>query len=323
MLEGLLTRACLGALAVGALSACAAHSDETAPAPSAVVAASGALEPRAAGAGSATPSAPVTASATAAAESATAPASGPPGRRGLWIWEFQKKAPDAARAAELAASWGVGRVFVKANNGDQGPRWAANASAVNLRPFVERGIEVWLFGYFYPPDVADQDGRTWGDLDAQVGAALALARAPEVRGFVVDAEEEFKGRGADAAALCKKLRAGLGSKKLAYTTYGWIGPNRSFPYASFDAHCGDAFLPQVYYAFGWPGDVEGSLERLTKELGPLRLRAPVWPVQSNERAPTADRMNAFFARTGPDASIFHFHAEDSPQARELAKVRFR
>jgi hypothetical protein len=262
------------------------------------------------------------ASATATA-SAPVVTSSPRGRRGLWIWEFGKKAPDAARAAELAASWGVGRVFVKANNGDQGPRWASNASAANLSPFLARGIEVWLFGYFYPPGVADQDGRTWGDLDAQVAAALALADAPGVQGFVVDAEEEFKGHAADAESLCRKLRAKLGSKKLAYTTYGWISPNRSFPYATFDAHCGDAFLPQVYYAFGWPGDVDGSLDRLEKELAPMKLRAPVWPVQSNERAPSADRMNAFFARSGPDASIFHFHGEDSAQTRELARVRFR
>jgi hypothetical protein len=266
--------------------------------------------------------------ASAAVASATASTSAsarpePRHRRGLWIWEFGKNAPLAPRAAELAQTWGVHRVFIKASNGNLGPRWAKNASPENIAAFSERGIEVWLFGYFYSPDIADADGRTWGSIDEQVKMMLAAAKAPGVTGVIVDAEEEFKDRPAEAKELCVKLRAGLKGKKLGYTTFGWLKPNKKFPYATFDRYCGDVFMPQVYWAFGWPGGIDGSLARLRDDLAAMKLSAPVWEVQSNEKDPSAASLGEFFEKTSPDASIFYFFPEGSPQTKKLGRLRFR
>lgn len=250
-----------------------------------------------------------------------AAATPPRSKRGLWIWEFDKRAPSPARAAELAASWNVGRVFVKGGNGNESRRWAANARPENLAPFLSRDIEVWIFGYFYAPDVADADGRTWGTIEEQVDATLRTV-TDRVTGFVVDAEEEFKDRPKDAERLCKLLRSRLGERPLAYTSYGWLRPNKRFPYATFDKHCGDAFLPQVYYAFGWPGGLEASLDRMEREIGELGLKAPVWPIQSNERDPSLADLQRFFERAGPNASIFYFFPEGTAQTARLASVRF-
>ncbi len=264
---------------------------------------------------SAEPLASASASVSASAE--------PKHRRGLWIWEFGKNAPPAPRAAELAESWGVHRVFIKASNGNLGPRWAKNASPENIAAFAERGIEVWLFGYFYSPDIADADGRTWGSIDEQVKVMLAAAKAPGVAGVIVDAEEEFKDRAAEAKELCVKLRAGLKGKKLGYTTFGWLSPNKRLPFATFDRYCGDVFLPQVYWAFGWPGGIDGSLARLRADLAAMKLKAPVWEVQSNEIDPSAASLADFFDKTSPDASIFYFFPEGSPQTKKLSRLRFR
>jgi hypothetical protein len=215
----------------------------------------------------------------------------------------------------------VGRVFIKGGNGNEQRRWAANARPENLAPFVERGIEVWIFGYFYAPDVADADGRTWGTIDEQVDAVMRTV-TDQVTGFVVDAEEEFKDRAKDGEALCKKLRARLGGRPLAYTSYGWLRPNKRFPFVTFDRWCGDAFLPQVYYAFGWPGGLEPSFDRMQAEVAELGLKAPVWPIQSNERDPSVADLQRFFDRAGPDASIFYFFPEGTPQTAKLAQVRF-
>lgn len=265
--------------------------------------------------------APPSASAVASASASTSAAAGH--RRGLWIWELGKNAPLAPRAAELAQSWGVHRVFIKASNGNLGPRWAKNASPENIAAFSERGIEVWLFGYFYSPDIADADGRTWGTIDEQVKVMLAAAKAPGVTGVIVDAEEEFKDRSAEAKELCVKLRAGLKGKKLGYTTFGWLKPNKKFPFATFDRYCGDVFLPQVYWAFGWPGGIDGSLGRLRDDLTAMKLKAPVWEVQSNEKDPSAASLADFFEKTSSDASIFYFFPEGSPQTRKLGQLRFR
>jgi hypothetical protein len=260
--------------------------------------------------------------ASTAPPTAEVPPAAPPAKRGLWIWEFHKKAPSPERSAELAASWGVGRVFIKGGNGNERRRWAQNARPENLAPFLERGIEVWIFGYFYSPDIPDADGRTWGTVEEQVEATMRTI-TPGVTGLVVDAEEEFKDRPKEAEQLCKLLRARLAGKSLAYTSYGWIKPNKRFPFATFDRHCGDAFLPQVYYAFGWPGGLEASMDRLERETRELGLRAPMWPIQSNERDPDLALLQRFFDRAGPDASVFYLHPEDTPQSASLAKLKFR
>lgn len=259
-----------------------------------------------------------------ATSSPTAKPSAAPGaverRAGLWIWELSKNAPSAEQAAALCRELGVRRVFIKGNNGSDGARWQKNASRDNLRRFTERGIEVWLFGYFYAPGVADADGKTWGTLGEQVEAAMRVASAPEVTGFIVDAEEEFKDRAEDATALCRALRARLGSKKLGFTSYGWLSPHKRFPFKAFDRACSDVFLPQVYSTFGWPGGVEGSLARMRKEREALGLAAPVWPVQSNERDPAASDLARFFELAGPDASVFYLHPEGSSQNEKLRRV---
>ncbi len=277
---------------------------------------------------SAVASSPASAPLPTAASSAAEPAPPPPAkaetlRRGLWMWEFDVKGPSAERSAELAAKWGVYRVFIKGSNGDQGPRWWKNAGEANVEAFTKRGIEVWVFGYFYAPDVPDQDGKTWGSIADQVDSIAKVAKQKGVKGVVVDAEEEFKDRAKDAELLCRSLRLKLKDRSIAYTTYGWLGPNKRFPFKTFDRHCGDAFLPQVYYAFGWPGDVDGSLERLTKDVRAMGLLAPMWPVQSNEKDPSVERMKAFFDATGPDASIFYMHKDGTSQTQKLGSLRFR
>jgi hypothetical protein len=216
------------------------------------------------------------------------------------------------------ARTGAKRVFIKATNGRASARWEANASPANLAHFAARGLEVWLFGYFYASP--DADGVEWGTLDEQIRAMVKVADRPEVYGVLVDAEEEFKGKATEAEALCRGLRAALPTKKLAYTTFGWLSPNKTFPYKAFDRTCGDAFLPQVYWAFGWPGGVRASLTRLQKDVESMRLEAPVWPIQSNERDPAAADLELFFELAGPDASVFYLHHEGTPQTEKLARM---
>jgi hypothetical protein len=241
----------------------------------------------------------------------------------LWIWELGKNGPTAERAAELAARWGVRRVFLKSGNGASRGRWARNFSAENRAPFVRRGIEVWAFAYVYGDGVADADGRTWGTIDAQVDAVAGASVFADVAGIVVDAEIEMVGRPDDARRLCAELRARLlPGQRLAYTTFGWIQRWRRFPFEELDRGCGDAFLPQVYFAEGWPGGAAASLERLAAGVAARGLRAPIWPVQTNMPNPDVATLREFFAIAGPDASVFFLHAEDTEQTRRLAQLRW-
>ncbi len=244
--------------------------------------------------------------------------------RGLWIWELGVNGPPAERAAELAASWGVRRVFLKSGNGAARGRWARNFGPENRAAFARRGIEVWAFAYVYGEGVADLDGRTWGTVDEQIDAVADATVHDGVAGLVVDAEIELVGRADDARRFCEGLRARLGpTRKLAYTTFGWIQKWRSFPFEDFDRGCGDAFLPQVYFAEGWPGGVEASLERLAAGIAARGLRAPVWPVQTNMPNPDVTVMRSFFAAAGPRSSVFFLHPEGTEQTRRLALLDWR
>lgn len=260
----------------------------------------------------------------------------------MFLWEIGKNGPDAARAAELLAQWGVGRVFIKSSEGAGGvrvdgapdagapaasaspppsapTRWARNFSRENVAPFLARGIEVWAFGYFYPDRFVDAKGVAWGTLEEQVAASVATLHEG-VTGLVVDAESEFVAKGADAKKLCKLLRQKVGKRKLAYTSFGWLSAQRRFPFEAFDAGCGDAFLPQVYWDFGWPGGITKSLERMRADVAARGLEAPVWPVQSNERNATAADLQRFFSEAGPDAGIFYLHPDGTEETRRMGSL---
>lgn len=214
-------------------------------------------------------------------------------------------------------------MFIKSGNGAERTRWARNFQPKNLAPFLERGIEVWGFGYFYPDNNPDSDGRRWGTLEAQADRTAQITLQPGVTGLVVDAEIEFENKRAEATELCRLLRARMGDRKLAYTTFGWLSIHPHFPYEELEAGCGDAFLPQVYWAFGWSGGVTDSLARLTRDAAKRGLKAPMWPVQSNERDPEVADLNQFFRMAGPNASLFYLHREDSPQTQKLGGIHFR
>ena len=200
-------------------------------------------------------------------------------------------------------------------------RWPDNASPANIEAFTKRGIEVWVFGYFYPDKFIDPDGIAWGTLEQE--AAMSLATVGDgVAGLVVDAEAEFYDRGADATRLCKMLRAKIGAKKLAYTSFGWLSAQPRFPFKEFDRACGDAFLPQVYWEAGWPGGVTGSLAKMRKDCDTLGLTAPVWPIQSNERNPSSDNLQKFFEDAGPDASLFYLHPDGTKENEAMARLKF-
>lgn len=215
----------------------------------------------------------------------------------------------------------MGRVFIKSGNGNGRGRWARNFRAENRAPFTRRGIEVWAFAYVYGEGVADADGRTWGTIDEQVAAIADATKGDDVAGLVVDAEIEVDGRPEDVKRICAGLRARLPQRqKLAYTTFGWIQKFAKFPFEELDRGCGDAFLPQVYFAHGWPGGAKESLARMRAGIAARGLRAPVWPVQTNMPNPDVATMTAFFDMAGDDASVFFLHTEDTEQTRRLAKL---
>lgn len=244
-------------------------------------------------------------------------------RHGMWVWEFDQRAPSAEQTAKEFEAWGVKRVFIKSGNGNESNRWSKNARADSLKQFVQRGIEVWTFAYFYPDNQPDSKGTHWGTLDDQISVVLKNSLGEGVSGLVVDAEAEFEGRPTEARHLCTQLRQKMpATKKLAYTSFGWLSRHTRFPYREMDESCSDAFLPQVYWAFGWPGGLRESLERLSIDVKKLGLKAPVWPIASNEPDPPVEQLTQFLLLAGPNASVFHTFPSNSSQHTHLSLIQW-
>ena len=227
--------------------------------------------------------------------------------KGVWVWMFGSSAPSAAEVAASCAQLGVGFVLIK--SGEDDAAYRTNFSAANVAEFTSRGIEVYGWPYVRP-----------GNLAAKIQAAVEQINVPGVTGLVIDAEGEFVAHDADAVALCDGIRAGAPGKFLGYTTFGWVAYHTDFPYQAFDAHCGDAFLPQTYWDEWTTGPV-GGYQKAVDGAAQLGLTAPIWAIQDDYGGASAADMNAFFAAAGPRASVWRWPSPGDTQiAARLAQL---
>jgi hypothetical protein len=187
-------------------------------------------------------------------------------------------------------------VLVK--SGEDTSAYTTNFSASNVAEFTSRGIEVYGWPYVRP-----------GNIAAKVAAAVKSMNVPGVTGLVLDVEGEWESttgaHDADAIALCDGIRAGAPGKFLGYTTFGWVGYHTDFPFAQFDQHCGDAFLPQTYWD-EWSTGPVGGLNKAVQGAATLGLSAPIWAIQDNYGGATVADMNTFFDAAGARSSLWRY-----------------
>ena len=227
-----------------------------------------------------------------------------PPSKGLWIWYFAYTGMTAAQAAQRAHEIGVSHALIK--SGQDANFWSTRYTAAALAEFTSRGIHVFAWPYVTPNDIA-------GSIDA----AAQAARVPGTDGLVLDVEAEFEGAHAAAALqLCDGIRAKVPGVFLGYTSFGWVGYHGSFPFDTFDRHCGDAFFPQVYWSdrgVTWTHGYDQAVQMIQA----AGLKAPVWIIQSNDDTParaspsTAD-LNSFFDKAGVYSSLWEFPSSGAP-----------
>lgn len=167
---------------------------------------------------------------------------GPLAGKWVWVWNWRRcdgGDPDlvarrlrgAGCAGAIVKAWDGGRWF------DQGVPWREISRALTAR-----GLATGAWGYCYGRDPA-----------AEAQRAIETAGYGEASFLVLDVESEFKGRPEAAEELCQRLREGLGPQyPLYFSSFAIARYHRSFPFATFRAHCAGA-APQVYWnAFSWP-----------------------------------------------------------------------
>lgn len=232
--------------------------------------------------------------------------------KGIWIWTFDQYGPSVKDAVALAEQVGIGFVLIK--SGEQATSYSQFALK-NVAPFVARGIEVYGWPYVSP-----------GNLDAKAAAIATQASVPGVSGIILDVETEFVGHASDATALCQGIRQRVPRVFLGYTSFGWVDYHLDFPYAQFDQHCGDAFLPQTYWDLPGAWASAGPIGGLMKGREDYRKHgwtAPVWPAQDNyggtngpgSNPASVANLNLFFNAAGPRSSLWRW-----PSPGDLARL---
>jgi MYXO-CTERM domain-containing protein len=236
--------------------------------------------------------------------------------KGVWIWWMQGSgygphAPTPAKSAELAASVGAGYVIIKgAENALTVP---TNLNADIVKEFRSRGLDVYAFDYVcdsanHSVNPAACDTSTMAE---KVKAAVAMSLVPGVKGMILDVEDEFTiaaTRSADATALCDGIRKGTPGKLLGYTAYHSSSMQANFPWAAFDHHCGDVYMPQMYWC-AWGADPSSLYDATMVKIKALGLSAPIWTagdycLGEATRAPSSAELAAFAVKAGPRLNLW-------------------
>lgn len=182
--------------------------------------------------------------------------------KGIYIWQlFDDLIPDPETLAEQLVETGFAHVVIKVSNA----AYVYNHSGGDLVPsylaaFRAVGIAVWGFQYVYGNDPI-------GEARQGIQRTLNLG----LDGLVIDAEGEYKHKGAAAARYMSDLRAGLPGVPLALSSYRWPSVHPEFPWREFLAKV-DLVMPQVYWV-----DANNPAEQLRKSIAEYASLAPAKP----------------------------------------------
>ena len=177
--------------------------------------------------------------------------------KGIFVWQVQFcEGGDANQIVAQAQAAGLSHVLVKVSDGVNAfPAPAHKAVTVAaIRALQAAGLQVWGWGYVYGEDPD-------GEADVAIRRVVSL----NLRGFVVDAEGEYRDRPPGTATrYMNRLRAGLPGLPLALSSFRFPGTQGDYPFDEFLAQCQIA-MPQVYWVARSGGDPAAQLERSWRE----------------------------------------------------------
>ena len=190
--------------------------------------------------------------------------------KGFFIWKVPNaEGGNPQSIADLAASSGLTHVVVKIADGT----YSYNVDKTSGKDFVlpvlqalrAKNIQVWGWHFVYGNDPLGE-------------ARKAIQRVQELNldGYVIDAEEDYKQRGKDAAArqYMSSLRNSLPSLPVALCSYRFPSYHPNFPWKDFLDKC-DLNMPQVYWVEAHnPGS---QLERCVREFKAMTPYRPIFP----------------------------------------------
>ncbi|MBO0768900.1 MAG: peptidoglycan-binding protein [Solirubrobacterales bacterium] len=201
-------------------------------------------------------------------------------QRGMWVWEMAATAGgNVNNLIAQAKKYKLGTLYIKA--GDGTGYWSQFSHALVAR-LHKAGIHAcaWQFVYGNSPGVEAQVGET------------AVKKGADC--LVIDAEDQYGGKYAQASTYMGDLRKAVGSKyPIALTSFPYVDKHVGFPYSVFMGHGGAQYnMPQMYWrAIGTTPDTVYSHTFAFNQL----YRRPILPLGQVYEAPPVAQIKRFRA----------------------------
>ena len=206
--------------------------------------------------------------------------------KGWYIWQIRRcEGGNAAQIAAEAVASGLSHVLIKVADGTSAynldPITGADLVPSIIQALRAKNIQCWGWQYVYGYDPAGE-------------GAIAVQRTQQLNldGFVIDAEDQYKlpGREAAARTYMNVLRASLPNLPIALSSYRYPTLHPQLPWVAFLEKC-DYNMPQVYWVNAHnPGEQLIRSVREFQAITPFRRIIPTGSayLQGNWQATSAD-----------------------------------
>lgn len=188
--------------------------------------------------------------------------------KGFYLWKINEcEGGNVQAIADVAAQAGLTHILIKIADGKYSYNYDWNRKIDLVPPLVQalraKGISPWGWHYVRGDEPA-----------AEARKAVERVRALGVDGYVIDAEQEYKGRHAAARQFMTLLRRDLPNTPIALSSYRYPSYHANLPWREFLDKC-DLNMPQVY----WQGasNPRAQLERCLREFRGLAPVRPIFP----------------------------------------------
>ena len=205
--------------------------------------------------------------------------------KGMFIWKIRRcEGGDPEAIARVAAEAGLTHVVVKVADGIYKYNVLRGRDLVPplITAMKRRGIQVWGWHYVYGNDPVGEANR-----------ALQRARELDLEGYILDAEDHYKGKFRQARVFMRRIQGNM-PIPLGLSSYRFPEYHPDFPWQEFMPPM-DYVMPQVYWLLAHnPGD---QLRRSLRQLRRYNSRAIYVPTGSMYRItnwrPSASEIREF------------------------------
>lgn len=179
--------------------------------------------------------------------------------KGIFIWKVHKcEGGDPAAIARRASEAGLSHILIKIADGPRA--YNVDLAAPVVEALKASGIQVWGWQFVYGDE-------PFGEADIAIHRIKTL----DLAGFVINAEDAYKGKHAAAAAYMDSLRSRT-PVPLALSSFRYPNYHPTLPWAEFLTHC-NLIMPQVYWV-----EADNPDQQLDKSIAQLKAYSPDLPI---------------------------------------------